>query len=108
MTTRIYRVGLALCLATSTALTTLCGCAGDRYEQSTGEQIDDAATSRRVKSALSEDGQYKYGDVVVKTFKGTTQLSGFVNSRDQKSRAGEIAKNVQGVKTVQNNISIKE
>jgi hyperosmotically inducible protein len=108
MTRRIHSLGLAICLATSAALGTLCGCAGNRYEQSTGEHIDDGATSRRVKKALSEDTQYKYSDVEVKTFKGTTQLNGFVNTRDQKTHASDIAKNVEGVKVVQNNIAVKE
>jgi osmotically-inducible protein OsmY len=84
------------------------GCAGDRYTQSTGEHIDDKADSSRVKKALSADTQYKYGDVKVQTFKGVVQLSGFVNSRDQKNRAGDLAKNVEGVKEVRNNITVKE
>src|SRR6185369_5864728 len=71
------------------------GCAGDRYHQSTGESIDDTATTARVKKALHEDSQYKYDDVKVTTFKGTTQLSGFADSRDAKSRAAEIAKTVE-------------
>ena len=45
--------------------------------------------------------------VEVKTFKGVTQLSGFVNSRDQKSRAADIAKRVEGVKSIENNITVK-
>jgi osmotically-inducible protein OsmY len=84
------------------------GCAGDRYHQSTGEQIDDKATSMRVKSALGDDSQYKYPMVEVKTFKSTVQLSGFVDTREQKSRAGDIAKHVQGVNDVVNNISVKD
>ncbi len=84
------------------------GCAGDRYTQSTGEMIDDKGESSRVKSALSADTQYKYADVKVQTFKGVVQLSGFVNSRDQKNRAGDLAKRVEGVKEVQNNITVKE
>ena len=84
------------------------GCAGDRYTQSTGERIDDKGESSRVRSALSDDTQYKYEDVKVQTFKGVVQLSGFVNSRDQKNRAGDIAKKVQGVKEVENNITVKE
>jgi hyperosmotically inducible protein len=84
------------------------GCAGDRYTQSTGERIDDKADSSRVRDRLSEDTQYKYEDVKVQTFKGVVQLSGFVNSRDQKNRAGELAKKVQGVKEVENNITVKE
>ena len=84
------------------------GCAGDRYTQSTGEHIDDRATSSRVKRALGEDTQYKYEGVNVETFKGTVQLSGFVNSRDQKNRAGDLAKKVEGVREVVNNITVKE
>ncbi len=84
------------------------GCAGNRYKQSTGERIDDSAASSRVRSALSADTQYKYSDVNVQTFKGVVQLSGFVNSRDQKNRAGDLAKRVQGIKEVQNNITVKE
>ncbi len=83
------------------------GCAGDRYHESTGEGIDDSATTSRVKSALHADTQYKFDDVKVTTFKGTVQLSGFADSHDAKSRAGEIAKSVEGVKSLQNNISIK-
>jgi osmotically-inducible protein OsmY len=86
----------------------LTGCAGDRYTQSTGERIDDKGDSTRVRSALSEDTQYKYEDVKVQTFKGVVQLSGFVNSRDQKNRAGDLAKKVEGVKEVENNITVKE
>ena len=84
------------------------GCAGNRYKQSTGEHIDDSGTSSRVRSALSADTQYKYSDVNVQTFKGVVQLSGFVNSRDQKNRAGDLAKRVEGIKEVQNNITVKE
>jgi hyperosmotically inducible protein len=86
----------------------LSGCAGDRYTQSTGERIDDKGDSTRVRSALNEDTQYKYEDVKVQTFKGVVQLSGFVNSRDQKNRAGDLAKKVEGVKDVENNITVKE
>ena len=85
------------------------GCAtGSRYEQSTGERIDDHGTSSRVKARLGEDTQYKYEGVSVETFKGTVQLSGFVNSRDQKNRAGDLAKHVIAVKDVVNNITVKE
>lgn len=84
------------------------GCAGDRYHQSTGEHIDDGAISMRIKNALSDDPQFKFPMVEVKTFKGTAQLSGFVNTKEQKSRAAEIANRVSGVRSVENNISIKE
>jgi osmotically-inducible protein OsmY len=44
----------------------------------------------------------------VETFKGTVQLSGFVNSRDQKNRAATLAQNVEGVKEIANNITVQE
>ena len=99
----ILCVILALGVSAATGLT---GCAGDRYHESTGEYVDDSSLTARVKSALGDDS-YKYPDVKVTSFKGTVQLSGFVNDKDQKSRAGEIAKGVQGVKDVENNITVK-
>ena len=83
------------------------GCAGSRYDRSTGESIDDRSVTSRVKSALSSDSLYKYPDVNVITFKGTVQLSGFVDSKDQKSKAADLAKSVAGVKEIENNITVK-
>lgn len=82
------------------------GCAGDRYHESTGEYVDDSSITARVKDALGHD-EYKYPDVKVTTFKGTVQLSGFVDDHSQKDRAGSIAKGVQGVRDVANNITVK-
>jgi hypothetical protein len=100
--------GLILSLSAAALIGGLTGCAGNRHTQSTSERTDDKADSSRVRRALSADTQYKYGDVTVQTFKGVVQLSGFVNSRDQKKRAGDLAKNVDGVRGVENNITVKE
>ncbi len=104
---RIMSLGAALMLA-SAGLVALTGRAGDKYHESTGEDIDDTATTSRVKSALGNDATYKYPDVIVTTFKGTVQLSGFVDNHDEKARAGTLAKNTEGVKDVDNNISVKD
>ena len=102
-------LGLILCLGALPLLLGVTGCAtGGRYEQSTGERMDDHGTSARVKAALGQDSQYKYDGVSVETFKGTVELSGFVNSRDQKNRASDLARRVEGVKMVANNITVKE
>jgi osmotically-inducible protein OsmY len=90
------------------AAVVLSGCAGDKYNRSTGEYIDDKGISMRVKSALNDNSEYKFDDVNVTTFRGTVQLSGFVNNSAQKSKAAQIAKTVQGVREVDNNISVKE
>ena len=106
LTTKV--LALALCLGAVPVLTVITGCAGDRYHQSTGEDIDDHGITSRVKDALSNDAQYKYDGVQVVTFKGTVQLSGFVDTSDQKSRARDLAKGVEGVKDVDNNITVKD
>jgi hyperosmotically inducible protein len=103
---------LALILSVS-ALPLLCGVTGctttgSRYEQSTGEHIDDRTLTSHVKKALGDDNQYKYEEINVVTFKGVVQLSGFVSTKDQRSRAGELAKKAVGVTDVQNNITVKE
>jgi hyperosmotically inducible periplasmic protein len=104
----VKTLSFILCLGALPLAIAVTGCAGDRYHQSTGEAIDDEGISMHVRSALSNDAEYKYDDVSVKTFKGTVQLSGFVKTQAQMSRAGELAKGVEGVKNVENNITVKE
>jgi hypothetical protein len=100
---------LILCVGAMPLLLGVTGCTtGSRYEQSSGERIDDHNTSSRVRAALADDSQYKYDGVNVETFKGVVQLSGFVNTRDQKARAGDLARKVSGVHDVENNITVKE
>jgi len=103
-------LNLALCLALvagSGAIATTSGCAGNKYDRSTGEYIDDKSVTMRVKHALGDNPEYKFNDVNVNVFRGTVQLSGFVNTSDQKSKAEDIAKGVQGVHDVVNNITVK-
>jgi hyperosmotically inducible periplasmic protein len=105
VTSQILALSLSIAALAFTAALT--GCAGDRYEQSTGEYIDDTGINTRVKSALGDDSQYKFDDVKVTTFKGTVQLSGFVNSAEQKNRAEEITRQVRGVRDIVNNITVR-
>ena len=102
-------LGLVISLSALPLLLGVTGCTtGSRYEQSSGERIDDHGTSSRVRAALADDTQYKYDGVNVETFKGVVQLSGFVNTRAQKNRAGDLARKVKGVNDVENNITVKE
>jgi len=109
MGTTLQVLSLAVGLGALPLILGVAGCTtGNRYEQSTGEYIDDHTISSQVKKALAQDPQFKYDHVNVTTFKGTVQLSGFVNTGEQKSRAAELAKRVDAVKEVQNNITVKE
>ena len=109
MKLQINTLTLAMCLSLASAsVITFTGCAGDKYNRSTGEYIDDKTLTVHVHDALKDNPQYKFDDVNVDVFRGTVQLSGFVNTSEQRSEAGDIAKGVQGVKDVENNITVKE
>lgn len=83
------------------------GCAGTATRQSTGEYVDDASVTAKVKAAFVKDPVVKAMQVDVTTFKGNVQLSGFVDTAEQKARAGQIAAGIQGVTNVTNNITVK-
>lgn len=102
-------LALALCVSALPLACVMTGCTtGSRYKQSTGEYIDDHTLTSRVKDALGADNLYKYDGVNVVTFKGVVQLSGFVNTRDQLNRAGDLARKAKGVNDIQNNITVKD
>ena len=54
---------------------------------------------------LKEPG-LKSSEINVETFKGTVQLSGFVKSDDEKTKAGNVARNIKGVQSVKNDIRL--
>lgn len=72
-----------------------------------GRMLDDKTITATVRHDLDREPVYKFTDVDVKTFDGVVQLSGFVNTDEQKRRAGDIARNSEGVTQVNNNISLK-
>ena len=73
-----------------------------------GRVVDDSVITGKVKSALVADPTTKAHQVNVETFQGTVQLSGFVDSAEAKSRAAEIARNVEGVKDVKNSLQVRD
>jgi len=76
--------------------------------QSTEQGIDDTALTASVKAKLIEDSTTKAYHINVETQKGVVQLTGFVNSTDEKSRAAELARNVDGVVDVKNDLEIRQ
>ena len=83
------------------------GCSGTATSQSTGEYVDDATITTKVKSAFVSDKTVEADQVNVTTFKGNVQLSGFVDTAEMKARAGQIAGTIEGVTNVTNNITVK-
>lgn len=72
-----------------------------------GTDIDDATITTKVKSALLADADVKGFDIKVETRKGEVQLSGFVDNQSQIDRAITITRGVEGVKNVDNKMSLK-
>jgi len=73
-----------------------------------GNKVDDGIITAKVKAALLADSSVKSLDIAVVTRKGEVQLSGFVNNQNQIDHAIEVARAVQGVSRVDNEMSIKK
>lgn len=80
----------------------------ERTASNAGRAVDDSVITGKVKAALVADPTTKAHQIEVETFKGTVQLSGFVDNAEARKRAGEIAKNVDGVKDVKNSLSLRD
>jgi osmotically-inducible protein OsmY len=85
----------------------IAGCASTRTQESTGQYVDDSTITAKVKADILGDSALKVFDIGVETFKGTVQLSGFVNSEEIRSRAAVVAGRVSGVRSVKNNLIVK-
>jgi len=72
-----------------------------------GKYVDDAWISAKVKALLLKDEGVKGLDVNVETHKGSVQLAGWVNSPAQIAQAEAIARSVEGVKGVKNDLQVK-
>jgi osmotically-inducible protein OsmY len=92
------------CLALISAFA---GCAATQKHESTGQYVDDSVITTRVKSAIFEESTLKMLQINVKTYQGVVQLSGFVDSAQSVSRAGEVARRVENVKSVENDLIVK-
>ena len=86
---------------------TLATCASTRTHESTGEYVDDSVITTKVKALLAEDDFLKSFQISVETYKGTVQLSGFVDSQQALDKTGQIAQSVNGVQSVKNDMIAK-
>ena len=89
------------------ALVSVVGCASTSQSQGTGEYIDDAVITTKVKAALFDDPVTKAYEIKVETYNNVVQLSGFVSSQNEVNRAIELARGVNGVKSVKNDMRLK-
>ena len=90
------------------------GCASHREatppppERSLGEFTSDAALTAKVKTAIaSASGLGNAVDINVNSYRGVVQLNGFVDSQEKIQRAADAARNVEGVRSVDNNLRVR-
>ena len=70
--------------------------------------VDDGAITAKVKAALAGDPRTKAHQVNVETRAGVVQLSGFVDNSEAKSTAEELARAVDNVRSVDNELDVKK
>ena len=89
------------------SLITMSGCAVTRGQETVGSYIDDAGITTLVKSRFVENKDVDAASIKVETLNGTVMLSGFAKNYTEKVTAGDIARNVKGVKVVKNEITVR-
>jgi len=84
----------------------LAGCSSTAHDRSTGQVVDDAALTAKVKASIAEEDNVATTSVNVTTYRGAVQLSGFVESEEAKRRAENAARDVEGVREVYNDLRV--
>jgi osmotically-inducible protein OsmY len=89
------------------SLFAVAGCASTSTKEGTGEYIDDSVLTAKVKAGIFNEPTLKTMEINVETFKGVVQLSGFVLQPGDIAKAGSVARSVQGVTSVKNDLRVK-
>jgi osmotically-inducible protein OsmY len=97
-------MALLACLFLVAAFT---GCASTSKKESTGQYLDNTIITSKVKTAIFNEPTLKSLQITVDSYKGEVQLSGFVDSEQSVKKAGIVARGVEGVVSVKNDLVIK-
>lgn len=92
---------------TAAALLTATGCAVSRGQQTVGAYVDDAGITTLVKTRMVESKLVSASSISVETLNGVVMLSGFAKSSTEKSEAERIARGVNNVTSVKNEIAVR-
>lgn len=98
-----------ICTATFAAmlLVVASGCAVTRDQQSVGAYVDDSVITGQIKSRMAENKDVAATSISVETLNGTVMLTGFAKNTLEKTTAEKIARDVNGVKSVKNDIIVR-
>ncbi len=94
------------CIVLAIASLSIFGCQSTTGKTA-GQTIDDATITASVQSKLSSDRLSNFSRIDVDTERGVVTLNGVVKSADQKIRVADLAREVKGVRTVNNNLQIQ-
>ena len=87
-------------------LATIMGCAATPTTESTGQYVDDAVITTKVKAAILDQPTLKSSEISVETYKGTVYLRGIVASQTTINEAVGVARSVDGVKSVKDDMRV--
>jgi len=85
---------------------TALGCASGS-KSTTGEYVDDSVITTKVKTAIFNEPSLKVNQITVETHKNVVQLSGFVDSTESMNKAVAVARSVEGVSSVKNDMRLR-
>jgi osmotically-inducible protein OsmY len=88
-------------------IVTVAGCATQSEPQSPGAYMGDSWITTKVKTAILNEPSLKVMQINVETYKGAVQLSGFVDSPASQAKAIEIARAVEGVTSVKDDMRLR-
>ena len=100
------RTSIAAALIAMAVITTA-GCAVSRGQETVGAYVDDTAITTSVKARLLDNKDVAGTSISVETLNGTVMLSGFAKSNMERNTAESIARKVNGVKSVRNEIAVR-
>ena len=101
------RLNIFAAVFSAVLLLSVVACAPTPTKEGTGEYVDDTVITTKVKAAILNEPGLKSAEINVETFKGVVQLSGFVSSQADINKAVEVARGVNGVKSVKHDMRLK-
>lgn len=81
--------------------------ASSSHSTSAGTKLRDTAITTKVKAALLATNDLSSGDIHVKTRRGAVQLAGTVPDERQRTLAVDVTRQVDGVKTVRDKLTVQ-
>ncbi|MEH8021998.1 BON domain-containing protein [Rheinheimera metallidurans] len=87
-------------------LLTLAGCDNMSTQKSVVKPQDDTSLNLTITEALQRDSLFAHSNIAVTSSKGQVKLNGTTASMEDKNRATDIVKNINGVVGVQNNLQV--